>query len=125
MEKGAYSRGARICTLTLAIVLLYVLSSGPARIIWPVRDWRGGSMQLRANFGVVRPSSPWAEPAARLYAPLNWLARQSVFCRPLHAYWTFFDRENFYCEDFVGPWPATTYSRFGIAVRQAFGGGKE
>lgn len=113
------SRGAWVATAALLAVLVYVLSSGPARVIWPARGWRGGSTQFRSDFGVVRPRCPWEEPVASVYAPLSWLARHPFFRRPLHAYWTFFDRENFYSDEFIGPWPAIRYSRFGMAVRDA------
>ena len=110
-------RGTWIVAGTLLVTVLYLLSSGPARAIWPERNWRGGSLQLRAEFGVSRPAVPWAEPVASVYAPLIWLGRHSILGPSLAAYWTVFDRENFYCDEVSGHWPAIEHSRIGTAVR--------
>jgi hypothetical protein len=66
-----------------------------------------------------RPPHPWAESIAPVYSPLNWLSEHSILSRPLNAYWTFFDRDNFYVDDFKGDWAAIKYSRFGTIVRNA------
>jgi hypothetical protein len=117
---GWGSRGTWFGTGVCVGLLLYAVSSGPARSIWPSEHWCGA----RSDFGVSKAEHPWTEPAATIYMPLTWLRNRTVLQRPLDLYWSLFARENFYSDEFVGHWQALKHSRLGMAIRRSVGHGR-
>jgi len=113
-------RAVWIAGAATLLVVGYILSSGPARAIWPAVRWRGCGQQFRIETG-IKPGYYWAEPVASFYAPLCQSKRDSVPGAVLIRYWNFFDRDNFYCSDFAHPSEALKYSLYGTRIRRFLG----
>lgn len=118
--KPVASRAVWIGGTATLLVVGYVLSSGPARAIWPAVRWRGGSQQFRIETG-IKPGYYWAEPVASFYAPLCHSKQDSVPGALLIRYWKLFDRDNFYHSDCANPSDALKYSWCGTRIRQFLG----